>query len=156
MKKVKLDAYTLATFLLAFLAVAFSAPQQNAGTPPPQPEIRGVVLEPGTNQPVVDAEIIIGGVMGGDKPVSRPVVMARKWPPQAILSPSGTVAARGDEAGQFRIAGLAPGEYHVIALRSLDPATNQAALERALAAAKKVEVGPNGIQNVTLEVTDLR
>jgi hypothetical protein len=46
------------TFLSAFLVVGFSAPQQNAGPlPPQQPEIRGVVLEPGTNQPVVDAEI---------------------------------------------------------------------------------------------------
>ena len=98
---------------------------------------------------------IIGAVMSGDKPVSRPIVIARKWPPQNRQSPSGTAGARGDEAGQFRIGGLIPGEYHVIAVRSIDP-TSDAALERALIAAKKVEVGPNGIQSVTLEVTDLR
>ena len=99
---------------------------------------------------------IIGAVMSGDKPVSRPFVIARKWPPQTPMSPSGTAGARGDEAGQFRIGGLVPGDYHVIAVRSVDPATRNAAVERALIAAKKIEVGPNGVQNVTLEVTDLR
>jgi hypothetical protein len=64
--------------------------------------------------------------------------------------------ARGDEAGQFRIGALAPGEYHLIALRSVDQATDQAAVERALAAAKKIEVGPGNVLNVTLEVTELR
>jgi hypothetical protein len=99
---------------------------------------------------------ITGAVMSGDKPVSRPFVLARKWPPQDTMSPSGMAVARGDDAGQFRIAGLVPGEYHLIALRSVDQATNQSALERALAAAKKTEVGPNNVLNVTLEVTDLR
>jgi hypothetical protein len=68
----------------------------------------------------------------------------------------GMAGVKGDDAGRFRLAGLAPGEYRVVALRSLDPSTNNAALERALSAAKKIEVGPNGIQNVTLEVTDVR
>jgi hypothetical protein len=99
---------------------------------------------------------ITGTVMSGDKPVSRPVVMGRKWPPQNPSSPSGMAGARGDEAGQFRISGLVPGEYHLIAVRSLDLTTNQAALERALAAAKKIEVGPGNVLNVTLEVTELR
>ena len=68
----------------------------------------------------------------------------------------GMAAGRGDDAGRFRIGGLAPGEYRVIALRSIDPSTSNAAVERALSAAKKIEVGPSGLQNVTLEVTDLR
>jgi len=99
---------------------------------------------------------IIGAVMSGDKPVSRPFVIARKWPPSNSQSLSGWANARGDEAGQFRIAGLAPGVYHAIAVRSVDMATSNAAVERALIAAKKIEVGPNGVQNVTLEITDLR
>jgi hypothetical protein len=101
---------------------------------------------------------IAGTVMSGDKPVSQPFVIARKWPPPdgPMRSRWGSGTARGDEAGRFRIGGLAPGEYHVVALRSLDPSTSNAAVDRALSAAKKIEVGPNGIQNVTLEVTDLR
>lgn len=99
--------------------------------------------------------VITGTVMSGDKPVSQPYVIARKWPPN-FSSPTGMAGARGDDAGRFRIAGLAPGEYRVLALRSLDPSTSNAALERAWSAGKKIEVGPSGLQNVTLEVTDLR
>jgi Carboxypeptidase regulatory-like domain len=99
---------------------------------------------------------ITGAVMSGGGPVSRPFVLAKKWPPQAVQTPSGMAGTRGDEAGQFRIGGLVPGEYHVIALRSVDQATNQAAADRALAAAKKIEVGPGNVLNVTLEVTELR
>jgi hypothetical protein len=101
---------------------------------------------------------ITGAVMSGDKPVSQPFVVARKWPPPdgPMRSRWGLGTARGDDAGRFRIAGLAPGEYRVLALRSLDPSTSNAALERAWSAAKKIEVGPSGLQNVTLEVTDLR
>ena len=99
---------------------------------------------------------ITGAVMSGDKPVSRPFVIGLKWPPQSPRGPSSMAHARGDEAGQFRIGALAPGEYHLIALRSVDQATDQAAVERALAAAKKIEVGPGNVLNVTLEVTELR
>ena len=100
---------------------------------------------------------ITGAVMNGDRPVSRPFVIARKWPPPSVPGPGGMAVARGDEAGQFRMGGLVPGDYHVIALRSVDPGTtNEAALERALAAAKKIEVGPNNFLNVPLEVTELR
>jgi hypothetical protein len=100
---------------------------------------------------------ITGTVMSGDKPVSRPILIARKWPPPSVPGPSGMAVARGDEAGQFRMGGLVPGDYHVIALRSVDPGTtNEAALERALAAAKKIEVGLGNVLNVTLEVTELR
>ncbi len=101
---------------------------------------------------------IMGAVMSGDKPVSQPYVIARKWPPPdgPRLSRWGSASARGDDAGRFRISGLAPGEYRLVALRSLDSSTSNAALERALSAAKKIEVGPNGLQNVTLDLTDLR
>ena len=101
---------------------------------------------------------IFGAVTSGDKPVGRPIVIAQKWPPPSgpIVSLWGVGTASGDDAGRFRIGGLAPGEYHVIAVRSVNPATSTAALERALSAAKKIEVGPSGLQNVTLEVTDLR
>ena len=100
---------------------------------------------------------ITGAVMSGDKPVSRPFVVGLKWPPETPRSPSGTAGARGDETAQFRIGGLVPGEYHLIAVRSNDPATfDLVVLERALAAAKKIEVGPGNVLNVTLEVTELR
>ncbi len=101
---------------------------------------------------------ITGAVMSGDKPVSQPFVIARKWPPPdgPMRSRWGAASARGDDAGRFRLAGLAPGEYRVVALRSLDQPPSETALEAALSAAKKIEVGLNGLQNVTLEVTEPR
>jgi hypothetical protein len=99
---------------------------------------------------------ITGTVMSGDKPMSQPFVIARKWPPPNGSPFFGMARARGDDAGRFRIGGLAPGEYHLVAFRSVDPSRSIAALERAFSAGKNIEVGPNGLQNVTLEVTDLR
>ena len=93
--------YTLTAFLLAFHAVAFGAPQQNAGTPPPQPEIRGVVLEPGTNQPVVDAEISLSVQTPG------PVKINGGWK----ADPSRK--SRTDYSGAFRLPLDKPGPYRV-------------------------------------------
>jgi len=100
---------------------------------------------------------IAGSVVSRDEPVNRPVVIARKWPPSGSKGLSGWAAAQGDETGKFQITGLAPGEYRIIALRALsrDMNSGTAALERALAGGQKVEVGQNGSQNVTLEVTGL-
>jgi hypothetical protein len=100
--------------------------------------------------------VIAGAVVSGDKPVSRPFVIARRWPRSIGSSRFGLANARGDDAGRFRLAGLAPGEYHLIALRSTDQLPSATALEAAWSAAKKIEVGPNGLQNVMLDVSDLR
>ena len=100
--------------------------------------------------------VIAGAVMSGGKPVSRPFVIARRWPRSIGSSRFGLANAGGDDAGRFRLAGLAPGEYHLIALRSTAQLPSATALEAAWSAAKKIEVGPNGLQTVTLEVTDLR
>jgi hypothetical protein len=54
------------------------------------------------------------------------------------------------------LGGLAPGEYRIIALRSLDQSTSSTAVEQALAAGKKVEIVPRGFQAVTLEPVELR
>jgi hypothetical protein len=100
---------------------------------------------------------ITGVVMSGDKPVSRPAVLAEKWPPSALPTASNRATARGDEAGQFQIGGLVPGEYRLMAVRAADMgAWDQAAADRAFAAAKKIEVGPGNAVNVTLEVTEVK
>jgi hypothetical protein len=99
---------------------------------------------------------IFGAVVSGDQPVSKAAVIARKWPIRKDQLASGLKSARSDEAGTFQIGGLAPGEYRVIAIRSLTPGTPNASLERALAAGAKVEVGENGVQHVRLEVVEVR
>src|SRR5664280_70127 len=94
------------TFLSAFLAVGFSAPQ-NAGSPPPQRAgIRGVVLEPGTNQPVVDAEIELSVQTPG------PVRINGGWK----ADPSRK--SRTDFSGAFRVPLDKPGPYRVEAKKA--------------------------------------
>src|ERR1035441_5202988 len=108
------------TFLSAFLAVGFSAPQ-NAGSPPPQhPEIRGVVLEPGTNQPVVDAEIELSVQTPG------PVKINGGWK----ADPSRK--SRTDFSGVFRLPLDKPGPYRVEAKKAgySAPAAGEAACRR--------------------------
>ncbi len=54
----KTAIYTLTAFLLASVAVTTGAGQQPAATPA-QSEIRSVVLEPGSNVAVPDAEVLL-------------------------------------------------------------------------------------------------
>jgi hypothetical protein len=100
---------------------------------------------------------IAGSVTASGKPAARAAVMLRKWP-----APSGTRPSSGwrnvvaDQEGRFQFSGLAPGEYRIIALRTVRPETSQAQLQSAMESGKKIEVGPNGFQNVTLEASDWR
>jgi hypothetical protein len=100
---------------------------------------------------------VSGVVMEGDKPVNTPLVVLKKWPSPDGLGFSVQTAA-GDSQGKFQFSDLPPGEYRMVALRSMDEYIFRGpdVLERALAAAKKIELGPQGSQNVTLELTKLR
>lgn len=104
---------------------------------------------------------IAGSVMDGDKPVGQPYVILAKWPlpnrpDRRLYMPTAT--ATGDDQGKFQFTGLAPGEYRMVALRSQDEFTNRApgVLEAALAAAGKIEIGPNGLRSVSIEIGALR
>jgi hypothetical protein len=99
---------------------------------------------------------ILGTVASSDKPVPQAFVVARKWPPQGDQNMSDWAHARGDDRGNFQMTGLAPGEYRIIALRSLTADMTFPWMEQALAAGKKVEIVPSGFQNVRLEVTEFR
>ncbi len=100
-----------------------------------------------------------GAVMNGDKPVSNPLVVLKKWPPpDGLVFNIGTLMATGDNKGKFQFSDLPPGEYRMVALRSMDEYIDRPpdVLERAMAAASKIELGPRASQNVTLEITKLR
>lgn len=90
-----------------------------------------------------------GTVMDG----RRPAPQARVW-----LIPAGGGHAEaqtkdGDEKGAFRFAGLAPGEYRILASEPLAGQRLHApgGLERALANARTLTLGPRAAQTVTLE-----
>jgi hypothetical protein len=99
---------------------------------------------------------ITGSVTSHDKPVAGALVVARKWPFGGDAR-WGLGGGRGDDNGKFQVTGLAPGEYRVIAieLSAVTPGMGNASLDRALASGQKVEVGPNGFQNIALELTEL-
>jgi hypothetical protein len=99
---------------------------------------------------------VVGTVVDGDKPAKQPFVVLEKWPP-----PDGlvfTMTTIGDNKGRFQFADLPPGEYRIIALRSMDKYIWRApgTLERAMVTAKKIELGPRAFQNVDLELSELR
>ncbi|MEO8591693.1 MAG: carboxypeptidase-like regulatory domain-containing protein [Candidatus Solibacter sp.] len=96
---------------------------------------------------------IIGSVLSGEQPVSGAVIIARRWPP--AKEQSGLAGGRSDAMGQFRVGGLAPGEYHVIALRTLGRGQDES-IERALAAAPKTEVTASGVASLRLEVQGIK
>ena len=64
----------------------------------------------------------------------------------------------GSDQGAFQFSGLAPGEYRVAALGSRVEDRERApnTLERALAAAKKIELGPRTFQHVIIGMTEVR
>jgi hypothetical protein len=100
-----------------------------------------------------------GSVMDGDKPVQQPYVVLKKWPaPDGQGFNLGTLTSTGDNKGRFQFTSLPPGEYRIIALRSRDEYVYRApgTLERAMVAAKKIELSPRAFQTVDLELRELR
>ncbi len=101
---------------------------------------------------------LTGAVIAGDKAVSQPYLVLARWPLASgrVFVPAATTT--GDSQGKFQFAGLAPGEYRVVSLRSMveDRERAPGTLERALAVANKIELGPSAFQNITVEVSDLR
>jgi hypothetical protein len=98
---------------------------------------------------------ITGLVAVSGRPVSRPIVVAARWPVE--MAPDRFAKGQSDETGRFQINGLAPGEYRVLAFSSLprDPAVlSNEALVRLLASGARVELRAGEAQNITLEPVD--
>jgi hypothetical protein len=99
-----------------------------------------------------------GVVRDGDSPVvnASVVVAAWPWPPNQVFFP--TLRSRTDEQGRFQIGGLAPGEYRAVALRSQAEEDGRLpdTLERAFAAADRLNLGPRESRSLTLRPVSLR
>jgi len=100
-----------------------------------------------------------------DKPASitgtaagAATILVYRWPLAAnqVIQPAG----RGtpDDQGRFQVGGLAPGEYRAVALLTTEDEYSRQpqSLERALDAAKKIEVGPRETKTVELGAVRLR
>ena len=99
-----------------------------------------------------------GVVTERDNPVPNPYLILAKWPLPGGDSPYYPQRIAGDEKGRFQFTGLAPGEYRIVAVRSRqeDDDREPGALERALAVARKIELGPSGSEDVTIPVGTLK
>jgi hypothetical protein len=101
---------------------------------------------------------VTGVVTERERPVTQPYVVLMPWPVRDPADMWPIPSTTGDADGKFQFAGLAPGEYRILAVSSAvkDELNKPNVLERLLANAKKVELGPRGNQNLTLELTELR
>ena len=121
------------------------------------------VVGPPILEIVIDdkAATIGGSVAERNKVVGQIRIMAVKWP----LSPTDSLlpmllgasvhTTPVDDQGRFRVSGLAPGEYRVVALtEDVATRTNLDSLIRLLSRAEKVNVDRGGSQNISLELAD--
>lgn len=98
---------------------------------------------------------IAGTVTDGDKPFSQPLIFVVKWPSlEAVtLDP-----ITGDNGGQFQIAGLAPGEYRVLAVPSTPLPDGQQIGQRMLgelwSSADSVTLEQGGSKTIALKLSD--
>jgi hypothetical protein len=123
----------------------------------------GILVTDGTS-PSQSLEIVLddkpatvsGTVTVGDKPVGKPYVVLVRWsatPENIFLA---TKRTTGDDSGQFRFAGLAPGEYRVLSVpQQIVPRLDEpGVLFRMLSVADTVNVDRDATQNVPLKLTD--
>ncbi len=102
--------------------------------------------------------ILTGTVSGLDKPGSRVLVMAVRWPlarDQDGTFPFMSADAAGERQGKFQISGLAPGEYRVLALPP--GGTSQTHMEsfiRLEARAQAVTLDRGGSQDITIKLAE--
>jgi hypothetical protein len=129
---------TFASLLLAMAAGLFCAPFQKPGVKPaPRPEIRGVVIEPGTSQPVVDAEITLE-YYGPQKPRIMP------------SPPKSSMTTKSDASGAFVFRPVDVGYFYIRAkkdgyaeMAGMPPASSSAQSVTLSAAQPVKEVRPS-------------
>lgn len=125
----------------------------------PEPETIFTV-DPGASQQLLELVLdnkpgaIAGVVEENDNPVSKPYVVAAKWPYSGE-----TVELHrsfGGADGKFRLPALSPGEYRVLAVSDAnkDKLIDPAVLERLLPYAEKVTLGRGATQDVHLKLVD--
>jgi hypothetical protein len=97
---------------------------------------------------------IAGSVTDGDKPFSQPLIFVAKWPSVQVVASK----IIGDNDGRFRVTGLAPGEYRVLAVQSVALPDGQqiwdGMLSKLWGTAEKVKLERGGSQSVALSLSN--
>jgi hypothetical protein len=99
--------------------------------------------------------VVVGAVTDDDKPIRRPYAVLVRWPPNSRDMFSSVSGVLGDESGRFQFAGLAPGDYRLLAVSADDRAKLERpnALARVLEGAERLSLGERQYQSVTLRLT---
>jgi len=99
---------------------------------------------------------ITGAVVDGDKPVGQAHIVLVRWPVSREDVYLSAKNVDGDGEGRFQFAGLAPGEYRILAVapENLGKLDQPRILERLLSGAERVTLTGGGSQNLTLKLTD--
>jgi protocatechuate 3,4-dioxygenase beta subunit len=104
-----------------------------------------------------DKPALVSGVVAkDDQPLSKPYVVLAKWPFTAEDLFESVKHTTGGDDGSFRFAGLAPGEYRIVAVppETKDKLDEPGVLERLFAGAAKITLDRGDFQNVPLKPTD--
>jgi hypothetical protein len=104
-----------------------------------------------------DKPAFISGVVSkDDQPLNKPYVVLAKWPYSSENLAQSVKEANGDEAGNFRFAGLAPGDYRLVAVPQESKAKldEPGVLERLFVGATKLTLDRGDRENVTLKPSD--
>jgi hypothetical protein len=129
------------------------------------PMQNGVVAAgPGSRIEIVidDQPATLSGVVrDGDTGEVQPKIYLSRWPPPAAPSPARAItmppSATGDSDGKFQIAGLAPGDYKVVALPpgpAPDGAPDWSISPRVWERAQTVTLERGKVSEVTVKLTD--
>jgi hypothetical protein len=96
-----------------------------------------------------------GTVADDDKLAHRAYVVLVRWPPNSRDLFFSVSQTESDEKGRFQFAGLAPGEYRVLAVAAEDRAklNRPNALANLLDSAEKLSLGERQYQDVKLKLT---
>ena len=104
-----------------------------------------------------DKPAVVSGVVAkDDQPLSKAYVVLAKWPFTAENLSLDFKAATGGDDGSFRFAGLAPGEYRILAVppETKDKLDEPGVLERLLVGAAKITLDRGDVQSVQVKPTD--
>jgi hypothetical protein len=98
---------------------------------------------------------VSGTVVDDDKPVRRSHVVLIRWPPNSRDLFSSVSGIESDENGRFQFAGVAPGEYRILAVAAEDRAklNRPNALASLLDGAEKLSLGERQYQDMKLTLT---
>ena len=99
---------------------------------------------------------VTGAVTDNDKPVGKPYVVLVRWPttPEHVFVSS--KRSTGDDNGQFRFAGLAPGDYRVLAVSqtTMQKLDEPNVLFRLLGGADTLTLDRGASQNLSVKLID--